>query len=172
MEIVKCERKHLDMAADLYERVVAYLEETVNYPKWSKEYPCRETVLSSILRGEQYGCVEEGRMIGGFVLNDNPGGDYGVGTWKKRLSPGEFLVIHTLAVDPSAGGRGVGGFMVDFCIQWAKGNGYKAIRLDVIPDNRPAIRLYERKGFSFAGRGDLDRGIEEIPVFDLFELNF
>lgn len=172
MEIIKCEKKHLEQVSDLYKRVVKYLEETINFPKWSEDYPCRETVLSSILCGEQYACVEDGRVIGAFVLNENPDGNYDVGDWTKTLTQGDYLVIHTFAVHPSAKGKGIGGYMVDFCIHTAKHTGYKAIRLDVVPDNIPAINLYKRKGFAFAGQGDLSRGIEDIPVFDLYEMNF
>ena len=57
------------------------------------------------------------------------------------------------------------------CIQYARKNGYKAIRLDVVPGNVPAIRLYEKMGFTYAGTADLLRGIEDIPLFDLYELN-
>ncbi len=38
--------------------------------------------------------------------------------------------------------------------------------------NYPARQLYEKKGFTFAGDADLDRGIEEIPIFSLYELNW
>lgn len=40
------------------------------------------------------------------------------------------------------------------------------------PSNTPARRLYEKIGFTFAGEKDLLRGIEDIPEFALYELNF
>lgn len=41
----------------------------------------------------------------------------------------------------------------------------------VVPGNVPAIRLYEKMGFTYAGTADLLRGIEDIPLFDLYEMN-
>lgn len=172
MELIKCKYTQLEPVSDLYDRVVKHLEDTINYPKWSKNYPCRESVTEAIQRGEQYACVENGRILGAFVLNDNPNGNYESGDWSKDLKQGEYLVIHTLAVDPSEGHRGIGGYMVDCCIKIAMSEGYKAVRIDVVPDNIPAINLYMRKGFSFAGIKDLQRNIEAVPLFELYELNF
>ena len=45
------------------------------------------------------------------------------------------------------------------------------MRLDVVPGNIPAERLYKKIGFKSAGTKDLKRNIPEVPVFDLFELN-
>lgn len=86
----------------------------------------------AIAQGGQYACVENGSVLGAFVLNDNPGGNYEAGDWRVSLKRGEFLVIHTLAVAPSAGRRGVGGYMVDCCTAIARRKGYRAIRLDVV----------------------------------------
>lgn len=36
----------------------------------------------------------------------------------------------------------------------------------------PARKLYEKNGFTYAGDVDLERGIEDIPVFSLFKLNW
>lgn len=51
-------------------------------------------------------------------------------------------------------------------------NGYKGIRLNVVPDNIPARRLYEKCGFKYVGDVDLERGIEEIPMFSMYEYIF
>lgn len=61
MELIKCKNIHLDSVSDLYDKVVKHLEETVNYPKWSNRYPCRESVKEAIQKGEQYACVESCR---------------------------------------------------------------------------------------------------------------
>ncbi|MDE6917302.1 MAG: GNAT family N-acetyltransferase [Lachnospiraceae bacterium] len=172
MELIHCKDEHLNMVADMYRKVVQHLEETINYPEWSMQYPCRESVRRAVEKGEQYACIEEGNVLGAFVLNDNPGGDYAAGDWSKDLAPGTFLVIHMLAVLPSAGCRGVGSYMVDCCVDMARRRGYQAVRLDVVPGNIPAQRLYQKKGFTFAGARDLLRGIPEIPLFELYELNF
>lgn len=59
--------------------------------------------------------------------------------------------------------------MVEYCIRYANEHGYSAIRLDVVPDNVPARKLYEKCGVQYAGDVDLERGIEMIPVFSMYE---
>lgn len=172
MKLIKCEEEQLDLVSDMYRRVVEYLNETINYPKWSEDYPCRESVREAIRKGEQYACVENGEILGAVVLNDNPGGNYEAGDWSRKLERGEYLVIHTLAVDLSARHRGIGRYMVERCAKVAAREGYKAVRTDVVPDNVPAINLYKQNGFTFAGEKDLLRGKDDIPLFDLYELNF
>lgn len=171
MELIKCIDEQLGLVADLYGRVVGHLEKTINYPKWSKDYPCKESVAERIKKGEQYACMEDGRAVGAFVLNENPDGNYEAGDWAKNLKQGEYLVIHTLAVDPSAGRRGIGAYMVAYCKELAVQGGYQAVRVDVVPGNAPAVNLYKKQGFTFAGRKDLLRGIDGIPCFDLYEWN-
>lgn len=168
--IEKCTIKDLEAVSLFYDKVTAYLTENINYPKWVPGiYPGRESTGQAIEEGVQYVCRDGGRITGAFILNDDPQGDYSVGDWQEELSEGEYLVIHTLASDPESLHRGIGRQMVDYCICEAKERGCKAIRLDVVPDNTPARRLYERMGFHFAGERDLKRNIEEIPVFALYE---
>lgn len=172
MELVKCDDCHLEMLAELYGQVVARLTAGVNYPKWSRDYPCRESIRDCIEKGEQFLCLEEGKPVGAVVLNENPGGRYEAGEWTRNLALGEYLVIHTLAVSTRFSGMGLGGKIVDSCIGYARQHHYKAVRLDVVPENIPAAHLYRKKGFRFAGTKDLERNIPDIPVFDLYELNF
>ena len=172
MEFLKCTREHFDAAAKMYARVVRTLEENVNFPKWSDEHPSREYISDSISRGELFACVDGEAILGAAVLSENPEGCYELGDWKVDLRRGEYLVIHTLAVSPDHEREGVGSFLVDGCIAYAKENGYRAIRLDVVAENVPAIDLYKKKGFTYAGSKDLLRDLDYIPVFDLYELNF
>lgn len=173
MEIIKCTMEELDAVAAFYDKVVDYLVRHVNYPKWRPgEYPAYGSVKENILNGSQYACIGEGKVLGAFALNDNPQGDYSMGKWRKQLSEGEYLIIHTLATDPDIYKSGAARFMVEYCIEFTKKRGYKAVRLDVVPGNDPAERLYESMGFLFAGQADIARGFDDIPIFDLYELNF
>ena len=46
------------------------------------------------------------------------------------------------------------------------------LRVDIVPTNHPAKKLYEKNGFTYAGDVDMGRGIEGIPEFSLFEFNW
>lgn len=161
----------METVSRLYDKVVLELDKHINYPKWEYGiYPSAESVTAAVEKGVQYMCVSENSVVGAFILNDDPQGDYSAGCWKSDLNDGEYLVIHTLATDPELCGHGIASYMVKYCIDLAKDKGYKAIRLDVVPDNVPARRLYEKLGFVSAGERDLKRDIEDIPFFALYEL--
>lgn len=155
-----------------YDNVVEYLVSHVNYPKWRyKEYPNEDYVRQMTEEGSQYILEEDGKIVGAFVLNTDPQGDYSKGNWSRELPSGSYLVIHALAVDPGYHGKGLGSEAVSYCIHYAKSTGFKALRLDLVPTNEPAKRLYEKNGFSYAGTEDLGRGVEIIPKFSMYELN-
>lgn len=171
MELIKCSGAQLAEVTALYHRTVKYLEENINYPKWSAAHPSDEGIAQAVSAGTQYICIENGKALGAAVLNEDPEGYYEAGEWSRDLQPGEFLVIHMLAVDPGFARQGVAKFMVEQCIALAEKGGFRAVRLDVVPGNAPAERLYKKAGFTFAGTKDLRRNIKEVPVFDLYEIN-
>ena len=160
MEFIRCKKEHLAAVTQMYRQSVKALEDGVNYPKWSDGHPSNEYIEESLSHGELFACIENGDILGAAVLSENPEGSYELGDWTLELDRGEYLVIHTLAVNPGYERRGVGSFLVDGCIRYAKSSGYKAIRLDVVAENFPAVNLYKKKGFTFAGSKDLNRNIE------------
>lgn len=163
--------RHLEVLVELYDKVTDHLESHVNYPKWEKGvYPGRKSVETAISSGVQYGCFAEEKLVGAFILNEDPQGAYEVGDWITDAKEGEYLVIHTLASDPECYGQGIGKAMVEYAILAARESKKKSVRLDVVPDNIPARKLYEKIGFAFAGEKNLGREIEEIPLFALYEL--
>lgn len=173
MQIKLCTEADIVTVGEFYDKAVKYLCENINYPKWTyKEYPSEGSVRVKTAAGHQFMCIENGKVIGAFVLNDDPQGQYENAKWSNSLELGEYMVCHTLATDSAMQGKGIGRQMVEYCIDYAKNHGYKAIRLDVVPDNVPARKLYEKCGFQYVGDVDLERGIEEIPLFSMYELNF
>lgn len=173
MRIRKAVPKDIEQASLLYDKVTLYLENNINYPSWiHKVYPSSETAEKGIRDGSLFVCEADGKLVGVFLLNTDPDGDYSEGAWTAEIAEGEYMVIHALAVDPEHKGQGIGKRMVKFCLDYAKENGYRAIRLDAVPKNTPARRMYESMGFRFAGEGDLKRFETGIPSFALYEYNF
>lgn len=172
MQIRKCAEADIASTGAFYDRVVLWLDGHVNYPKWIYGvYPSMETVEASAKAGTQFICLDDNGIIGAFILNDDPDGNYQKGSWQQALPDGEYMVLHTLAIDPEYHRQGIGSEIIRFCVDRTRSNGYKALRVDIVPDNLPARKLYEKNGFTYAGDVDLERGIEGIPVFSLFELN-
>ncbi|HBU43013.1 MAG TPA: N-acetyltransferase, partial [Microbacterium sp.] len=55
--------------------------------------------------------------------------------------------IGRVIVDPSRRGRGYGSALVRLAIEEARALGARALTLNVVADNAPAIATYERAGF-------------------------
>lgn len=171
MQIRKCTKSDIETVGCFYDAVILWLDEHINYPKWQyKVYPCEKYVRDMTYAGFQYVCTKDDRIIAAFVLNSDPEGAYEKGNWSRFLPEGSFMVIHALAIDDKYRGQGLGSKIIRFCIDEARRNGFKGIRLDIVPGNVPAKRLYENCGFSYVGDADLERGTEHIPVFSLYEL--
>jgi ribosomal-protein-alanine N-acetyltransferase len=64
--------------------------------------------------------------------------------------------ILSIAVDPSAQGKGYGSQLLEIGLNALKRSGAKRVRLEVKQDNEPAIALYEKHGFKIHGTS-LDR---------------
>lgn len=60
--------------------------------------------------------------------------------------------ISTLAVRPDLRGQGIGTALLRAALARAQAFGAESITLEVRPSNAEAVRLYERFGFSVAGR--------------------
>lgn len=173
MIIRTCNEEDIAAVGRFYDNVVKYLDDNINYPKWRyKEYPSEKSVREMTKAGYQFMCIEDDRIVGAFVLNDDPQGMYEKTAWSRELQRGEYMVCHTLAVDSTLQGQGIGRQIARYCVDYAKKHGFKAIRLDVVPENIPAKKLYEKCGFDYRGDVDLERGIAGIPVFSMYELNF
>lgn len=171
MIIKKCTEEDIARVGEFYDRNVAHMIETgTNYPIWRyKDYPSTGTVEENVKEGYQYCCVQDDNVCGAFVLNDNPGGAYNKAKWQVDLSEGEYLVLHTLCIDFKESGKGLGVQCVGFTIDYARGRGYRAVRLDIVPTNIPAIKLYEKCGFKLTDTLDLERNIAGIPEFVVME---
>ncbi|MEZ7813395.1 MAG: ribosomal-protein-alanine N-acetyltransferase [Paracoccaceae bacterium] len=95
--------------------------------------PWSEVEFSSFLADETCAFfeLEQGFLIGRFVEDE-----------------GEVL---TLAVDPSARGRGIGLALMQFFHKAAESHGIKQLFLEVSAENNAAITLYHKLGYQQTG---------------------
>lgn len=170
--IIKCTAAETCAVTDFYDSVTAHLEATINYPMWTHgEYPARCDVEEAVTAGNQYAALDGGRVVGAFVLDCDPRGNYARGDWSVHIPEGKYLVVHALGVDHTMARRGIATEMMRYVLDYARREEFPAVRLDVVPTNTPGRALYESLGFRCAGIYDLDRGFENIPVFTLYEYN-
>ncbi len=86
-------------------------------------------------RAAYFVVVEAGRVIGGAGIAPLEGGDADTCELRKMY----FL--------PAARGRGLGGRMLETCLQRARELGYRRCYLETLTGMDAAMRLYERSGF-------------------------
>jgi [ribosomal protein S18]-alanine N-acetyltransferase len=78
---------------------------------------------------------------------------FGIVEWTQQIS-GVIAYIATIEVLPESRGRGIGAELMRRLESSASADRANAIWLHVDAENAPAIRLYERLGYSSAGRAD------------------
>lgn len=170
MQIRKCQETDIPAAGAFYDRVVLWLDQHVNYPKWIyRIYPSESFVREMTADGAQYLCEENGILIGAFALDADPQGSYQKVNWKHPFPGGSYMVIHALAIDPGMWKNGIASEVIRFCEDKAKADGCRALRVDIVPENLPARKLFEKNGFTWAGDADMGLGFAGIPVFSLYE---
>jgi RimJ/RimL family protein N-acetyltransferase len=71
-----------------------------------------------------------------------------------------------LMVAAAARRRGVGWALLEQAVDWARANDVRKLELHVFPHNEPALRLYDRFGFTREGlrRGHYRRGREYVDA--------
>lgn len=163
-------KNQCEEANEFYNVVLDYVYENGNYPCWEKGvYPNEDYVAKCIDENSLYVVRYNGDIVGAFILNENPEGDYSVGRWQQSLQEGQFLVIHTLAVHPSHQNQNISKYMVRYAIKSATENGYKSVRVDCTLLNAPAMHLYESLQFRSCGVFDLKRNVKGASRFQLYE---
>ncbi|MFS8617346.1 MAG: GNAT family N-acetyltransferase [Solitalea sp.] len=72
-----------------------------------------------------------------------------------RLEPAKPYLKHEqhaylgfMFVDPAHRGKGINRLIIEYLIEWARSQSIHELRLDVYVENGPAIKAYEKLGFS------------------------
>ena len=119
-------------------------------PGWEKDvYPTQDFLRDSIRRGELYLGLLAGELAACMVVNGQYNEGYRAVTWGVEAADGELLVIHALGVRLAFAGRGLAKAMARYALALARGQGKKAVRLDVLGGNLPAERAYTAVGFRY-----------------------
>lgn len=171
-QVIQAKQQHFEQIEALYERVHDYLGKNGNYPGWKKDvYPAVTDIEEGIKTGTLYLATLDGRIAGSIVLNHECAAAYQEVTWGVEAEKSEFLVIHTLLVDPIfyLSEFAIGTRLMEFAIDFAKEHSMKALRLDVYEENVPAIKLYEKLNFTCVGKADLGYQEFSLNYFKLYE---
>ncbi|MGN1164599.1 MAG: GNAT family N-acetyltransferase, partial [Candidatus Ornithospirochaeta sp.] len=95
---------------------------------------------------------EDGEIVSAVAVTFFQGEDYHSASWAISLNDDEVAVLHLLAVSPERQGAGIGRKTVEDAVEMARKRGMKAVRLDALATNSPALSLYASLGFETRGR--------------------
>ena len=132
--------------------------------QWDDSYPNREVISGDIARGALFAAVDEDRIAGIIVLDENQAEEYKSIEWK--YTEGPHLIMHRLAVHPEIQGKGIARKLIAFAEKRAELNGYQSIRLDTYAKNTKALELYTRLGYDRKGEVNFPDRTEVFPVFE------
>lgn len=110
-------------------------------------YPTRATAQAALDDGALFVLADGGTVYAAGRINREQVPVYAEVPWAHDVPPEQVLVLHTLAVDPAAAGRGCGTQFVRFYAQRARALGCTVLRIDTNAKNAAARRLYARLGF-------------------------
>jgi GNAT superfamily N-acetyltransferase len=84
--------------------------------------------------------VDDGRVVGTAKMGPN------------RPGPGAHVSTASFMVAADARGRGVGGALCQFALDWARWHEYAGMQFNAVAEsNHSAVALYERHGFAVVG---------------------
>jgi ribosomal protein S18 acetylase RimI-like enzyme len=128
--------------------VAAFSDYAIDISYLTEEKLGNRAIKNGIAYDASVGVFENGRMVG-FTL---------VGSGRRTGLPSAFDI--GTGIIPSHRGRGIARGMFDFAVPRLKEKGIKKFYLEVLQNNEPAVRAYEKTGFRI--RRELD--CFELPL--------
>lgn len=168
--IAKGRPEDLDALGKLYDDLNDHLAAGTNYPGWRKGiYPTKKDARRALREGSLFVAKAGVAIAGSLVLNHRPEKAFRKVEWQVNCPDAEVFVLRTFVVHPQYMGQGTGRALMDFARRHAQRAGMRAIRLDVYRKNTPAIRLYERCGYTRIALVDLGLSAYGLDRFYLYE---
>ena len=114
---------------------------------WDDVYPCC-MLAEDVAAGRLFVLTQADEMLAAFALSPDNGGQDAV-HWPQPDA--RALYLDRLGVSPRHARQGLGSRMLAHARKTARAMGADVLRLFVVEENRPAIRLYEKNDFVRAG---------------------
>ncbi|MDD6794180.1 MAG: GNAT family N-acetyltransferase [Clostridiaceae bacterium] len=171
IKISKGSMENLEEIELLYNDLIDHLNEGINYPGWIKDvYPTKNDALKGIDENCLYIAKNESnKIVGSIILSHEPEEGYEKVTWNSPNDYNNIFVVRTFAVHPNYLKSGIGKMLLDFASDLALKSNVTSIRLDVYRKNLPAIRLYEKCGFTYIDTVDLGYSEYGLDLYKLYE---
>jgi ribosomal protein S18 acetylase RimI-like enzyme len=128
-------------------RVVPLMQAAGN-PQWDAEYPNPVAFERDVALGQLWVAEETGSILGMAAITTDQEPEYaGVG-WDLAETA---IVVHRLAIDPAAQGRGLALALMKQAETEARRRGIATLRVDTHVQNEATQRLFPKLGYTLAG---------------------
>lgn len=130
---------------------------SMGFEQWHADYPTLQTVLDDIARHIGYVFKVDGEIVGYccIIIGDEQAYRQIDGAWKTNRP---YAVVHRMAFNQNARGRGLSKSAVDLIKSYCLSNGIDAIRVDTQGENKVMQHILAREGFEFCGIIQFDGG--------------
>ena len=152
--------------AGIYDRILTEEESGRTVIGWVRGvYPTANTAQEALDAGELFVLEDEGKVQAAARINRLQVPEYANAKWEYDAPEDRIMVLHTLVVDPVAGGHGYGSGFVDFYEKYALEQGCPYLHMDTNEKNAAARRLYARLGYKEIGIVDcVFNGISNVRL--------
>lgn len=138
--------------AAIYDAIHTAEEESKAVVGWARGvYPTAATAQAALERDDLFVMADGAAIVGAAIINQVQVDVYADGQWQYPAADSEVMVLHTLVVSPSAGGRGYGRAFVAFYEEYARAQGCRFLRMDTNERNARARAMYARLGYREIG---------------------
>lgn len=167
MKIRLAREEDLKFLKDMYKRVIVNMYKN-DVKIWDEYYPA-EVLNEEIENQSLYVLENEKEIIAASALYESIEGEESV-KWQENTK--DVLYIGKLAVNTDYLRQGIGGVLIEKLKEVAKQNGKKYLRLFVVDSNVPAIKFYEKNGFSKVEGVHEEKIDDELTLIEYgFEMN-
>lgn len=178
LTLARAREDDLPRIVDLYQRVIDSVAGTEYDVFWKLgARPTLQELQDAIAAREMLLCLQapvpgdggQPELLGAAVLNNTQAPGYEQVPWQLDAPASEVFCLHLFCVSPSHAHRGLGSRFLQLVLAEARARGARSVRLDVLPNNVPAQRLYKKNGFIDHGFFHLFYGEGLLTDFYLME---
>ena len=146
--IRKATATDLDAVSGIYDRIHDEIEAGRASIGWIRgDYPTRATAEASLSRGDLCGEELNSEVGCTAILNQTQVDAYFGAPWEHDVPENEVMVLHTLVIDPSRKGAGLGQTFEAYYERYALDHGCRALRIDTNARNTAARNFYRKLGY-------------------------
>ncbi len=172
MNITKAKAKDKQRILALYTLAIEKMKTSPFSPHWEMGVHPTEAIFDkAIANGELYILESNDLPVSAMILNHEGTVASETTHWSVFAKTAEVLVLHLLVVNPDYTNTGYGELMVKNAISIARENKLKVLRLDVVKENVPARKLYEKCGFKFIREATETLSLGNTMNFLLYEMS-